>query len=189
MKKIPASIRNVVAAFTLATCMSAQASVVFTESGTDSLVDGVRRAAADTHLFRIDTPGLYQASIVDLATLDDTGFSDPFSLLQLAIKQLGPSGGFSGKAGIPPAAPSFTFLVQNPGSFAALVKAVIGCDGFGFYEIDITRIAAVSEPEMWLLLLSGVGLICYVQVRNGRDTDSRGKAQLAHRPLLTAMLG
>ncbi|HTS52594.1 MAG TPA: hypothetical protein VMH26_04915 [Burkholderiales bacterium] len=187
MKKIAASIQSVVAALALATCVSAQATVVFTESGTDSLVDGVRKAAADTHLFTIDTPGLYQASIVDLATLDDTGFSDPFSSLELAVKQLGPSGGFFGKAGLAPAPPSFTFSVDNPGSFAALVKAVTGCDGFGFYEIDITRIAAVPEAEMWLMLLAGVGLTWYAKIRKGRNSGSAAKARLAHRLAPTAM--
>jgi hypothetical protein len=187
--KIAASIKNLLAAFSLVLSMSAHATVAFTESGTDSLVDGVIRAAADTHLFTIDTPGLYQASIVDLATLDDTGFSDPFRSLKLAVKQLGPSGGFFGTAGLPPASPSFTFPVENPGSFAALVKAVTGCDGFGFYEINIARIAAVPEPEMWLLLLAGIGLISCAQMRKDPASGSPPKKRLAPRQLLTALHG
>jgi hypothetical protein len=80
--KIAASIRRILAAFGLLGLTSiAHAAIVFSESGGDSLVKGVLHAAANVHTFTIDTPGTYEASIVDLASLDDIGFSDPFTKL------------------------------------------------------------------------------------------------------------
>jgi hypothetical protein len=158
-------IRNALALALLGCVSATHAKVIFTESGTEALVDGVRASTADTHVFTIDAPGLYEATIVDLASRDDSGFSDPFSLLKLAVVQLGPSGGFYGQAGLPPASASFTFPVANPGSFAALVKAAAGCDAFGFYEINIAQIGPIPEPKTWLLMLIGVVLLGSLRIR------------------------
>ena len=172
---IGASARNAIVALVLAaTASAAQAAVVFTESGMGSLVDGVVGAGADVHMFTIDTPGIYEASIVDLASLDDE-FSSAFSKLKLAVKQLGTSGGMFGQAGLSPLAPSFTFEVDHPGSFAALVTSAIrGCGEFGFYEIDITQIAAIPEPGVWLMMLAGLLTLTarYVKVNRGRTALS-----------------
>jgi len=170
---IRASARDAIVALALAASVNtAQAAVVFTESGTNSLVDGVVRAAADVHVFTIDTPGVYEASIVDLASLDDD-FSSPFSKLKLAIKQLGTSGRVFGQAGLTPLATSFTFEVDHPASFAGLVTAAMaGCGGFGFYEIDITQIAAIPEPGVWLMMFAGLLTLSarYVKMRRGGAT-------------------
>jgi len=161
-----ALVRKLIAASALlASINSAHAIVVFAESGSDTLVKGVLDVAANVHTFTIDTAGTYQASIVDLASLDNTGFSDPFSVLKLAITQL-PSTGLFGQAGLPPVSSSFDFPVVKAGSFAALVEAVSGSSGFGFYQINITQVGAVPEPATWVLIALGVILIGWRHMRN-----------------------
>jgi len=164
-------VRDAIAALALAATASAvQAAVVFTEGGLDSLVDGVMHAAADVHVFTIDTPGMYEASIIDLASIDDD-FSGPFSQLKLGIKQLGMSGMFLGQAGSPSLPSSFTFEVDKPGSFAAMVSAVVArCGEFGFYEINITQLAPIPEPAVWVMMLVGVLTVTarYLKMNRGR---------------------
>lgn len=162
---VAVSMRKVLAALALLACIaSANGAVVFKESGTESLVEGVLKAAADVHYFTIDTPGIYQASIADLALSDQSGFAEQFRLLQLAVKQLGPASVLFGKADLE--SPSFEFAVAAPGSFAALVKAVAGCEGFGFYEITISQVGPVPEPGNWLLMVAGLGVIGWRRILN-----------------------
>jgi len=172
---VRAWVRDAIVALALAAATSAaQADVVFSETGMGSLVDGVVRAAADVHVFTIDTPGIYEASIVDLASLDD-GFSSSFSKLKLGVKQLGTTGAFLGQAGSSPLAPSFSFEVDHPGSFAAMVTAAIaGCARFGFYEIDVTQIAAIPEPGVWLMMLAGLLTLSARYVRMSRGAAASG---------------
>ena len=161
-----ASIRRIFGTFALLGFIGiADAAVVFSESGGDTLVKGVLHAAANVHTFTIDTPGAYQATIVDLASLDDIGFSDPFTKLKLAVTGLR-STGLLGSASLPPTSPSFSFSVPHPGTFAALVQAVAGCDGFGFYQIDVMQIAPIPEPAAWSLMLAGVSLIGWLRFRS-----------------------
>jgi hypothetical protein len=165
-----ALVRKFVAGIALLTSVSsAHAIVVFAESGSDTLVKGVLNAAANVHTFTIDTPGTYQASIVDLASLDHTGFSDPFTVLKLAITQL-PSSGLFGQAGLPPSSSSFDFSAAKAASFAALVEAVSAGSGFGFYQINITQVGPVPEPTTWVLMTLGVILIGW---RHLRKNDRR----------------
>src|SRR5215813_8383295 len=170
MMHIRTFVRDTIAALALAaTAGSVQAAVVFAEGGVDSLVDGVMHAAADVHVFTIDTPGMYEASIVDLASVDDD-FSSPFSKLKLGVKQLGTSGTFFGQAGFPPLASSLTFGVDKPGSFAALVMAAVAGCGFGFYEIDISQIAAIPEPAAWVMMFAGLLTVLARYVKMSRGT-------------------
>lgn len=145
--KLVVSVRCIAAVFAmLASCGIGHAVVVFSESGSDTLIKGVVDSAANVHMFSIDTPGAYQATIVDLASLDDTGFADQFTKLNLAITAA-PSKGLLGSAGLPPASSTFDFVVANPGTFAALVHAVSGCADFGFYEINIAQILPVPSRQ------------------------------------------
>jgi hypothetical protein len=102
-----------------------------------------------SYAFTIGTTGFYQA------TLADYGFPEAFTSLKLGIAQTaGPLVGQISNVG------SFIFNATTTGSYTALLFGTPTAEG-GSYSI---KVAAVPEPEVWAMMLIGVGLIGY-QVR------------------------
>lgn len=108
-----------------------------------------------TYAFNINSIGTYQASLIDY------GFPAPFQAMLLGISQVGgPLLGSISHAG------SFNFDVTQSGAYTALFFGAPGPFSIGptftangsSYGITV---AAVPEPEVWAMMLIGVGLIGY----------------------------
>jgi len=137
---------------------SAQAAVVFSETGTNAVIDTVSGSDFNTHNFTISEAGMYRAAIWDLSAADD--FFDAFSLLQMKITQV-PFTIVGGPGGTPGGIAYVNFIATAAGSFAALVKATSGGGGSG-YQVEVT---AIPEPAVWLMLAAGLGLLGFVRIR------------------------
>ena len=124
-----------------------------------SLTDGASNPTAKTYAFTVSTPGLF------LAALDDLKFPESFQFLSLAVA---PKGGAAPLGSI--LAPgTFSFEASTAGDYLALLAARPGATtGFGFYSINITQLgtAPVPEPQVWMLMLGGIGLIGWLRLRN-----------------------
>ncbi len=138
---------------------SAQAAVVFSETGTDAVIDTVAGVAFNTHNFTISEAGIYRATITDLSGEDD--FFDAFASLQMQISKV-PFSPVAGPISVPACVASFVdFIVAGAGSFAALVKSTSDPLGSG-YQV---RVTLIPEPAIWLMLATGLGLLGFVRIR------------------------
>lgn len=137
---------------------SGQAAVVFSETGTDAVIDTVYGAEFNTHNFTVSEAGTYRATITDLSSLDS--FFDVFDLLQLQISEV-PYALVGGLVGTPGGTAFIDFIVSNAGPFAALVKATSTATGSG-YQV---RVTLIPEPAIWLMLAAGLGLLGFVRLR------------------------
>ena len=107
-----------------------------------------------TYAFNIPSIGTYQASLID------NGFPAPFQAMLLGISQAGGS-----LLGSISHAGSFNFEATQSGPYTALFFGAPGPFTIGTftgngssYGITVT---AVPEPEVWAMMLIGVGLIGY----------------------------
>jgi hypothetical protein len=145
------TLMNAACALVLGLCSAAQAAVL-------SLTDGASSPAAKTYAFTIAEPGTF------LASLSDLGFPERFDFLSLAVT---PKGGASTLGSI--LAPgAFSFEASTAGDYVALVAARPGsATGFGFYSINIIAMSPspVPEPQAWMLMVAGIGLIGWMRLR------------------------
>jgi hypothetical protein len=107
-----------------------------------------------TYAFNISSIGIYQASLVD------NGFPAPFAAMLLGISQSGgPLLGSISHAG------SFNFNATQSGAYTALFFGAPGPFSIGPFTANGSSygitVAAVPEPEVWAMMLIGVGLIGY----------------------------
>ena len=123
-----------------------------------SVTDGASSPSAKTYAFTLSEPGIFEASLSDL------GFPEPFQFLSLAVA---PKGG-SSILGSTSAPGTFLFQTSAAGDYVALLAARPGSvTGFGFYSINITEMssAPVPEPQAWMLVAAGIGLIGWLRLR------------------------
>jgi len=107
-----------------------------------------------TYAFNISSIGTYQASLTDY------GAPAPFTYLFLAVSDTGAGGATLGSIST---AGSFNFTATRTGSYTAGFFGAPGQIGnlpFNGSMYGIT-VAAVPEPEVWAMMLIGVGLIGY----------------------------